>query len=98
MTTTTRTATYKGRTYRLEFLGDTKFGRRAKLAFLDGSKNFWVDASLVTEGGAAVRTGYQVRTGGSGCAECGKGGRLVRDLEDGLLKHYSCCDIPPGGY
>lgn len=32
------------------------------------------------------------------CGECGKGGRLVRDLEDGCLKHYQCCDIPPGGY
>lgn len=51
--TTTKTATYKGKTYRLEFLGETKYGRRAKLAFLDGSREFWVDASLVTEGGAA---------------------------------------------
>jgi hypothetical protein len=32
------------------------------------------------------------------CAECGRPGRLVCDLEDGLLKHYNCCDIPPGGY
>lgn len=32
------------------------------------------------------------------CAECGKGGTLVQDLEDGLMKHYQCCDIPPGGY
>jgi hypothetical protein len=32
------------------------------------------------------------------CADCGRGGRLVRDLEDGLLKHYNCCDIPPNGY
>lgn len=48
-TKTNRTASYKGRTYRLEYLGATKFGRRAKLAFLDGSKEFWVDASTVTE-------------------------------------------------
>lgn len=32
------------------------------------------------------------------CAECGKGGRLVRDMEDGMYKHYKCCDMPPGGY
>lgn len=32
------------------------------------------------------------------CAECGRPGRLVADLEDGLMKHYNCCDIPPDGY
>ena len=48
-----KTATYKGKTYRLEYLGPTKFGRRAKLAFMDGSKEFWVDAALVSEGGAS---------------------------------------------
>lgn len=31
------------------------------------------------------------------CAECGKPGKLVADLEDGILKHYKCCDIPPSG-
>lgn len=36
--------------------------------------------------------------GGRVCAECGRGGKLVADLEDGLLKHYRCCDIPPDGY
>jgi hypothetical protein len=38
------------------------------------------------------------RSGRNVCAECGKGGTLVSDLEDGLMKHYRCCDIPPGGY
>ena len=33
---------------------------------------------------------------GGRCAECGRKGVLVRDLEDGLLKHINCCDIPPG--
>ncbi len=42
------TASYKGRTYNLLYIGDTKFGRRARLAFSDGSKDFWVDASLVS--------------------------------------------------
>ena len=32
------------------------------------------------------------------CAECGRGGQLVQDLEDGLMKHYRCCDIPPTSY
>jgi hypothetical protein len=31
------------------------------------------------------------------CAECGRPGELVADLEDGCLKHYRCCDIPPRG-
>lgn len=42
-----KTATYKGRQYRVEFIGQTKFGKRAKLAFMDGSKEFWVSASDV---------------------------------------------------
>ena len=28
------------------------------------------------------------------CAECGKSGELIQDLEDGLMKHERCCDIP----
>jgi hypothetical protein len=90
------TATYKGRKYRLEWSGDTKFGRKAKLSFWDGSKTFWVDLSAVTieQGDSAPDRG----NGRNVCAECGKGGALVSDLEDGLMKHYRCCDIPPGGY
>ncbi len=33
--------------------------------------------------------------GGAVCGECGRGGALVQDLEDGMMKHYNCCDIPP---
>lgn len=33
--------------------------------------------------------------GGDVCAECGKSGELVRDLEDGGMKHRHCCDIEP---
>lgn len=29
------------------------------------------------------------------CAECGRPGALVIDMEDGMPKHYRCCDIPP---
>ena len=38
---------YKGRAYRLLWEGPTKYGERAKLQFMDGSKDFWVDASLI---------------------------------------------------
>ena len=44
-----RTAEYKGRKYRLLWSGKTKFGNRAKLAFMDGSKEFWADAGAVSE-------------------------------------------------
>ncbi len=35
------------------------------------------------------------RRSGNVCADCGKGGPLVCDMEDGLMKHYRCCDMPP---
>lgn len=44
-----RIAEYKGRKYRLLWSGKTKYGMRAKLAFMDGSKEFWVDAGMVSE-------------------------------------------------
>lgn len=47
-TTGERTATYKGRTYRLLWLGNTKFGSRARLQFMDGSKDFWVAGTEVS--------------------------------------------------
>lgn len=47
-TSTTRTAVYKGRTYRLLYEGQTKYGRRAHLQFMDGSNDFWADTDLVT--------------------------------------------------
>ena len=28
------------------------------------------------------------------CADCGRPGTLVQDQEDGLWKHYNCCDMP----
>lgn len=71
-----QTATYKGKKYRLEFMGETKFGKRAKLGFMDGSKQFWVSAADVsnvqeadTAAAAAKRAG--VRGGMYRCPECG---------------------------
>lgn len=53
-----KTATYKGRTYLVKFTGTTKFGHKAKLAFMDGSKEFWVplDAITLTGGGGSSYT------------------------------------------
>lgn len=35
------------------------------------------------------------KAGGAVCAECGCSGELVRDMEDGLMKHRRCCDMEP---
>lgn len=56
-TQTNQTASYKGKTYKLLWIGATKYGRRAHLAFRDGSKDFWVDASLVSTGESDDRRG-----------------------------------------
>jgi hypothetical protein len=40
-------AKYKGKIYNLLYAGPTKVGDRAKLQFLDGSKDFWVDLNLI---------------------------------------------------
>jgi hypothetical protein len=45
----TKYAEYKGRTYILAWQGETTYGERAKLMFLDRSKEFWVAANLITE-------------------------------------------------
>jgi hypothetical protein len=46
---TADTVIYKGRRYTALYIGQTKYGPRAHLEFLDGSKDFWVDADLVTD-------------------------------------------------
>ena len=63
-TATQKTAQYKGRAYRLLYIGPTKFGQRAHLQFLDGSKDFWVDAVMVSTGtGTGTVTERQANAG-----------------------------------
>jgi hypothetical protein len=68
---------YKGRKYRILYLGPTKYGHRAHLGFFDGSKDFWVDASLVTVLGSSYRRYPGYRQGdycpcsGKPYCECG---------------------------
>lgn len=50
-----RVAVYKGKRYPLLWLGHTKYGRRAKLGFWDGSKEFWVNADAVSVEAAEPR-------------------------------------------
>ena len=48
---------------------------------------------------SSIRSTSTARSNGRHvCAECRRGGKLVADLEDGMMKHYGCCDIPPNGY
>jgi len=39
---------YKGRSYKLLYSGATKFGEKAKLQFMDGTKEFWVLLNLIS--------------------------------------------------
>jgi hypothetical protein len=50
--------TYKGRQYRVEYAGKTRYGDKAKLQFMDGSKSFWVDLDRVTSTGGRGSGGY----------------------------------------
>jgi hypothetical protein len=69
-------AKYKGKTYNLLFMGPTKYGERARLQFLDGTKDFWVDAGLVEKlpGGGSSGGGSSSRGRGGRyeCDECGE--------------------------
>lgn len=42
-------AFYKGRKYMLQYIGNTKFGWRARLRFTNGWKEFWVDADKLVK-------------------------------------------------
>lgn len=126
-------ATYKGRTYYVRWVGETKRGHSARLVTLDQSLDFW--AACARPGQPAGPEECQIvkiyqpreewdgrrysgqtrkvyttlgsicdfiakedrnrKAGGEVCGECGKSGQLVRDLEDGILKHRHCCDIEP---
>jgi hypothetical protein len=52
---------YNGHAYTLLWRGQTKFGRRAHLAYLDGSKDFWVDEAKLG-GDLAGRSGMDAAT------------------------------------
>ena len=46
---------YKGRKYRVEYAGKTKYGMKAKLKFLNGSKSFWVPLDMVSHSSSSSR-------------------------------------------
>lgn len=55
------------------------------------------ETSYTTLGGIAKFVAEQRRAEAAGepaCVACGKRGELIRDLEDGGMKCYGCCDMP----
>jgi hypothetical protein len=84
MQTQTQTAEYKGRKYRLLFIGQTKFGRRAHLQFFDGSRDFWCDASLVSPLNGGSHQGRARRHYDPDrhvCRACGHDGDMCADMD-----------------
>lgn len=69
----TKRVTYNGRPYTLLWSGPTKHGERARLQFLDGTKDFWVDAHLVSgASSASFDVAPKLRRDGTyECDECG---------------------------
>lgn len=61
-----KTVTYKHHSYTLLWIGQTKFGKRAHLQFRDGSKDFWVNANLVSESCSPPSSQREM------CADCGQ--------------------------
>ncbi len=81
----TQTVDYKGHRYNLLWKGATKYGERAKLEFRDGTKQFWVDACLVSEPrqhtgrGTCEHCGEQCNPKYRTCFECSHGGQSFYD-------------------
>ena len=74
---TTKYAEYKGHTYVLAWRGETAYGNRARLMFLDRSKEFWVDLNLIKEVSEPPKRRYGKHWGR--CWECGCEGYLDSD-------------------
>ena len=76
---------------------DAKEGQTVTVTKKDGTTKQETIAKVVFRGNGICLCAIAPKddSGGERCAECGKRGPLVADLEDGLMKHYGCCDIPP---
>lgn len=92
----------------LRIQGNASSGQSVQVKRKDGTSESKTVGKVVWSGNGitlATIAGNESSSSGSRssgsrncCAECGRPGRLVSDLEDGLMKHYNCCDIPPDGY
>ena len=74
-------------------------GANVKVAKADGSTSTVTVLAIVamadTTATATIVQGPWAKKKPRRCQECGGLGRLVRDLEDGAMKHRACCDIEP---
>jgi hypothetical protein len=66
-----KTAEYKGRKYRVAWVGETKYGCRAKLQFFDGSKEFWVAEDQIKYVTKISNANGNKHGGRYECNECG---------------------------
>ena len=83
-----KVVSYKGHNYKLLWRGSTQYGERAKLEFMDGSRQFWVAANLVgtaeVEDDRAPKTESQRRDAPTKrCFECGRQVTYQECLENG---------------
>ena len=101
MATQTQIVAYKGRSYRLLWTGKTQYGARAKLAFLDGSKEFWVEADKVKqETGRVFLPPTKGSIGVGECEHCGRKRTLfaARDVTGDPGRVCSRCKKEAGYY
>ncbi len=77
--------------------GKSKSGESINVETRNGSTSMVVLGRMLwRNNGVAIYTVTERKDRNISCAECGRPGNLVHDEEDGLLKHYNCCDMPPG--
>jgi hypothetical protein len=92
----------------LRIQGDAASGQSVQVKRKDGTsesktvgKVLWSGNGITLAtiaGNESSSSGGSRSSGRNCCSACGKPGKLVCDVEDGLMKHYNCCDMPPDGY
>jgi hypothetical protein len=79
--------------------GKVEIGAKVNVRKKSGEEKIETVTAIVFEGGGvcicAIAANQTEGRSRNVCGECGRPGKLVQDLEDGIMKHYGCCDIPP---
>lgn len=92
---------YNGKKYHMIWSGKTKYGERARLEFLDGTKDFWVDLSKVTRDWQPLPAGRDPRVPTNmwpkrgPCPVCHRTHRYIPCGYPGCTPQY--CDECDGG-
>lgn len=80
--------------------GDVKAGDTVTVSKRDGTTDTVMIEKVIFKNEditiCSIKKKDSHQNGDRVCAECGRNGKLVHDMEDGMLKHYNCCDMPPG--